>query len=55
MSRTCQHDDCDTALVEDADDPLLPDHIQPLSCPRPEGCGERYLLDTETGEMEVDA
>lgn len=52
MSRTCQHRDCSAALVEDGDDPYLPPYITPLRCPE---CGERYLLDTDTGEAKVDA
>lgn len=43
---------CGGQLEPDADDPLLPDHIEPLECPV---CGERYLLDQDTGAVEVDA
>lgn len=43
---------CDRELTELADDPLLPDHIDLMKC---HGCGEVFRLDTETGELEVDA
>lgn len=45
----CLHDE--RPLIPMADDPALPDHIEPLECPT---CGEVYLLDRETGSQEVD-
>jgi len=51
MTSQCRHRACG-ALIEDGDDPLLPDHIKPYVC---ETCGERYLLDTDTATFEVDA
>lgn len=51
MVRVCEWDDCEAVLEEDGEDPYLPEYIQPLICPE---CGERYLLDTETGNKEID-
>lgn len=52
MTDRCQHSDCDAPLATAADDPALPDYIDPLVCPE---CGERYEKDTEIGTVEIDA
>lgn len=38
------------ALEPLPDDPQLPPHIEPLACPE---CGDEFLLDRETGELNV--